>query len=268
MIAFGVLFVGFFVSQPCFIRRPMTDDLLQQYRAQGATKMPMFKDPSEWAVDQVTNFSYLFVGSNMTSNISHWDVSNGLYFDGMFLGATKFNHTLLSWDFSNAETFSRFLEGAVEYNQSLEIIAPNAVDFSFLLKGAVSYNAPLRVVGGTANITYEGMLQDAVLFNSELHVSPLSTATSVANMFENASKFNQLLDWTDLSVSADVSRVLFQADAFEWSLGCWPVNISSCSNASACVNCIPNIPPSDARDTTVIITVFVLVAASVFSVVA
>lgn len=54
-------------------------------------------------VSLITDFSYLFYAVSCNLDVSEWDVSNGIYFDGMFQDCTRFNCDLSKWKLDNAK---------------------------------------------------------------------------------------------------------------------------------------------------------------------
>lgn len=236
-------------SVPCVPRVRMTDALVAQ--VVNNDEFSNYSDPSLWATSSVTNFSNLFRGSNANPDVSDWDVSSGLYFDGMFSGARKFNRSLQQWDFSSALSLTDFLRDADGYNRPLSIVAPNARHFDFLLRGASQMASDVRLVGATAGVSFAGVLQNATMFNAKLDLAPLEYATSVSALLQNAPVFNQQLSWSMLSVNASTADVLRGASAFQWSLGCWPDPPSYAPNCSTstCANCaaVPAFVSSERR---------------------
>ena len=57
--------------------------------------------------------------TSFNADLSGWDVSNGEYFDAMFLYASKFNSDIGGWDVSKGKSFKRMFEYASDFDQNL-----------------------------------------------------------------------------------------------------------------------------------------------------
>ena len=62
-------------------------------------------DIGSWDVSNVSNFSYMFLGTTFNQDIGSWDVSSGTDFSNMFFDASAFNQDIGSWDVSNGTQF-------------------------------------------------------------------------------------------------------------------------------------------------------------------
>jgi len=100
------------------------------------------QDISAWDITSLDNMNGMFSGSSLTYSVSawdtssvttmqtvfanspynaplDWDVSNVIYFDGMFSGNTVFNQDISAWDTSSAGTFSSMFSGATSFDQNI-----------------------------------------------------------------------------------------------------------------------------------------------------
>jgi|GEM_PF-5251249 len=62
---------------------------------------------------------YMFEGSSIDVDISHWDVSNVVSMSGMFQSAKFFNQSIDSWNVSSVTNMSCMFCGAKSFNQPL-----------------------------------------------------------------------------------------------------------------------------------------------------
>jgi len=51
-----------------------------------------------------------FKCGNFNSDLSNWDVSNGIYFDYMFYNCNSFDANLSKWNVKKAQSYSGFVE--------------------------------------------------------------------------------------------------------------------------------------------------------------
>jgi surface protein len=68
-------------------------------------------DLSKWDVSNGITFNYMFSYCKIfNSDLSEWDVSNGESFEGMFVGCKSFDADLSGWNVSRARFWKFFAE--------------------------------------------------------------------------------------------------------------------------------------------------------------
>jgi len=102
-------------------------------------------DMSDWDVDNVKNFKAVFQEASMfNSDISNWNVGNGEDFSNMFLDASSFDQNLGSWNLGSANNLMDFLSDSG--------LSQSAYDMT--LSGWESQNLPPGLTVGVNNLNY------------------------------------------------------------------------------------------------------------------
>ena len=87
--------------------------------------------PLDWTLGTgATSLKYMFMNASaFNQDISNWNVSNILDFNGAFHSTTQFNQDLSSWNVANATTFQDFLQGGYSTaNYDLLLVAWDALN--------------------------------------------------------------------------------------------------------------------------------------------
>lgn len=131
-------------------------------------------------------------------NVSNWDVTGFVVFEGTFRNASKFNQPLNSWNMSSAVHLTSMFSGASAFNQNLNSWNMSSAEF------------------------LGGMFQDAVSFNRSIASWDLSKVTVVSEMFNNAKAFNKPINDWNFSPSLYSMYAMFKgASAFNQDISNW-----------------------------------------------
>jgi uncharacterized repeat protein (TIGR02543 family) len=131
--------------------------------------------------------------ASFNQDISSWDVSNVINFDGMFKGATSFNQDISSWDVSKAE------------------------DMAYMFMGASSFNQPLGSWDVSSLGNSRQMFKNATSFNQDISSWNISNVYNMSEMFMGASSYNQDLSAWNLSGVTNCASFYNSTDSWEAS---------------------------------------------------
>ena len=66
------------------------------------------------------NCGFMFLNAtHFNGDLSNWDMSNVVGFDGLFWGASAFNSDIGNWNVSSVRRMNNMFEGAASFNQNL-----------------------------------------------------------------------------------------------------------------------------------------------------
>ncbi len=143
-----------------------------------ATDMPDLS----MVTDMYGMFAYArsFTGDH---NFGNWDVSNVTNMEGMFGGASVFNHPIGGWNVGNVVTMENMFHGATRFNQDISEWDVSKVT------------------------TMKSMFHAAMRFNQELGNWNVGNVTSMNAMFSNANVFDQNIGGWDVSHVQDMANM-------------------------------------------------------------
>ena len=156
------------------------------------TNREVIHDITRWDVSNVSNFMFMFSGSNFNQDISNWDMSNARDLGLMFFN-TPFNQPIGNWDVSKTLGMS-------------------------LMFAESNFNQPI------GNWDVSKVRQMIEMFKSSQFNQPIgnwdvSNVDYISNMFRE-SPFNQDISNWDVSNAIDLSGILyktpFNKDLTKW----------------------------------------------------
>ena len=167
-----------------------------------------------WFDNQRRNLLILYLN---WKDLSSWDVSNVLFFSGMFQNATQFNGNLSLWD------------------------TRSGTSFSFMFQNAVSFSSDISGWDTARATSMRAMFRNATSFNSNLYQWDVGQARDTASMFADASNFNADLSRWEIDNVDNMDAMFSGARAFSQNLCAWGtrirsifVNVASMFSSSAC----------------------------------
>ena len=134
-------------------------------------RTPFNQDISNWYVNNVTGFGWLFVNSSFNNSIFHVDTSkvSNAYMNRMFIGS-PFNQDINSWNVENVTDFSAmFMDSSFNRDISgfINTMDPSAIITRMFTNSDLSNNLKL-VFGKTIfnnEFTYEQIIDASLLFS-------------------------------------------------------------------------------------------------------
>ncbi len=114
-------------------------------------------------VSNVIYMDAVFYGaSNFNADISDWDVSSAINMLYMFYGANSFNGDISNWDVSNVTTMAGMFYGASSFNGDISSWdVSNVTNMNNMFYGATLFNQDLSSWDAMQNIDREEMFTDA-----------------------------------------------------------------------------------------------------------
>jgi len=181
---------------------------------------------SGWNVSGVTKFSFCFYSYDFSKNvfdISKWDVSNGIYFHGMFSRAKRVGSDLSKWNVSSGISFnSMFHRSSVTSDISLwDVSSANNLNGMF---AQTSFSPDLSQWDVSSVTDFSGMFQGAT-FNSNISQWDVSSGNDFSGMFRKSSFNSDISQW-DVSSGTDFSR-MFQGSSFNSDISKWDVSFGT-----------------------------------------
>ena len=166
-----------------------------------------------------------FLGnSNITEDITGWDVSAVTNANSMFYGATAFNQDIGSWDVSSVTDMSMMLWDATAFNQDISGWDVSSVTNMYqMFSNAEVFNQDISDWDVSGVMDMGGMFSHAYTFNQNIGDWDVSGVTNMDYMFYHATSFDQNLgDW-------DISNVTSMVGLFDDS-GMWVDNYDATLN--------------------------------------
>lgn len=170
-----------------------------------------------WCVENVDDFSGVFrnLGTAFNHSLPGWNTSSGRDFSRMFYN-TSFNRPVSHFDVSRGTNFSGMFQLAGGFDQNVSMWSMGAAeDLSFMFAGATNFGGALPWDVSRVT-TADSMLLSASSFDhNSLSTWNVSSLQSARNFLGNARRFNQsLCTWGQLlSTSVDVTSMF-------WGSGC------------------------------------------------
>jgi hypothetical protein len=203
------------------------------------------EDVSNVNVSCITDFSYIFSPDRESASpsiaklssvdlthlytfnqdISNWDVSNGVNFEGMFKDSASFNKNINKWKVLNGTNFKNMFYGAEDFNQPLnDWNMENAESLEGMFREADTFNQNINSWNVRNVKVFANMFNSAYDYNQPLNDWEVSKATVFFGMFANAKKFNQpLSNWQPLEAKL-MAQMFFFAEAFNQDISSWNVD--------------------------------------------
>ncbi|MBC6411249.1 MAG: DUF285 domain-containing protein [Ekhidna sp.] len=171
-------------------------------------------DLSEWDVSNVKNMEGTFEHSSFNGDLSEWDVSKVTNMSGMFFD-TKFNQDISNWNTSKVTDMSDMFNSA-DFNQDISDWNVSSVtDMSFMFAGSITttfFNGDLSKWDVSKVTNMEGMFYLSP-FTGDLSDWDVSSVTNMSFMFAGESTIAPSFLNGDLS-KWDISSVTDMTDMF------------------------------------------------------
>ena len=183
-----------------------------------------FNDPnvSNWDVTGFVVFEGTFRNaSNFNQPLNSWNMSSAVHLTGMFSGASAFNQNLNSWDMSSAEFLGGMFQDAVSFNQSIASWDLSKVTVvSEMFNNAKAFNKPINDWNFSPSLySMYAMFKGASAFNQDISNWYMGNINNVISMFEGASSFNQdLTGWCTAKLLSTSNRSKFSISTESWVL--------------------------------------------------
>ena len=166
----------------------------------------MFKNATNFASQIFSNFDAnggsaslqeVFMGTKFDGvNITTWDVSNIMFFGGVFEDNAHFNQDIGDWDVGGAVGgFSNMFKGATSFNKDIsEWDTSSASNFSGMFQGASSFNQNIN--------TKPAITKHGATYNPWT-IKTSSGPNNLDNMLHGAAAFDQdISDWNMTHISS------------------------------------------------------------------
>ena len=98
---------------------PETKEELQDIIKQRIEQEGNEVDLNDIDVSNITDMSYLFIGTDFNGDISKWDVYNVTNMASMFLNCKSFNKDISKWDVSKVTNMNSMFERCESFNQNI-----------------------------------------------------------------------------------------------------------------------------------------------------
>jgi surface protein len=159
---------------------------------------------------------------NKNEAMAHWDVSNVIYLDNMFNGATHFNQDISGWFTEDVSDMSGMFDGATAFNQDIgEWDTESVTSMSNMFKNATAFNQDIDDWNTSSVRDMSGMFSGAADFNKSIGSWDTGSVTDMSDMFNGAIAFNQDIgNWNTSSVR-DMSGMFNNAIVFNQDIGNW-----------------------------------------------
>lgn len=156
------------------------------------------------------------------TSINHWDVSQVVSMNAMFMDCTHFNSPLNRWDVSNVVDFEGMFAGCTAFNQPIEqwnLKSAKKLDWMFYK--CERFNQPLNR-WDVSHVTSMRAIFANSAFNQPINAWDVSQVTDMWGMFRNTI-FNQPLEDWDVS-KVDRMGAMFYSSQFNRPIGNWDVS--------------------------------------------
>jgi len=232
---------------------------------------------SDFCVDYVDDFSFLFAYRSFNQDISGWNVSRSksfaytfTQFPGLIIepNRTRFNPDVSRWDVSRSKSFRAMFAYALDFNADLSRWnTSQSLDFTLFCNGCLQFNSDLNGWQTGNTISFSNMFHAALAFDggeAGLAKWDVSSGRDFSSMFLN-SAFNGDISGWDLSSGRTFEDMLltskfnqnlcawvpkFRPDSDFWLPGMVPMfggnecKSTLASLATMCFNCLPTSSPS------------------------
>ena len=174
-----------------------------------------YGDLSRVITTRITDMSGMFQNSNVTDDITSWDVSNVINMRAMFFNSPNFNQDISKWDVRNVRDMSYMFHRATSFNQDI-----GNWDVSTVRNDPSDPNDPFfDPYNG-----FVGMFFEASNFNQDIGSWDVRGATSLAEMFRGASSFNQDIGNWVVSNVVSLTGIFREATSFNGNISTWDVS--------------------------------------------
>ncbi len=170
-----------------------------------------------WDTSNVTDMSYMFLGSKINKPLENWNTSNVMNMKEMFWEAFEFNQKIgeksasnyTAWDTSKVTDMS----GMFGHQPSDDLNSGNEMIFN---------NNGNNLIFNTSNVeNMKNMFQNCKYFNQNLINWNTEKVTDMRNMFLKAELFNyDIKDWKTNNVT-NMSNMFSYAKEFNQDIGNW-----------------------------------------------
>lgn len=178
-------------------------------------------DLSLVCTSKINDFSGLFRNEVVSSDITDWDVSNGIDFTEMFRGST-FNQDISRWDMAFAIDLTRMFWETSIFNQPINTWDVSSVVNMSGMFGFSNFNQPLND-WNTQNVVYmDAMFRNNSLFNGDVSAWDVSNVQNMSLMFHYSTSFNQIVSNWNTSNVVNMAN-MFEGGVFNIDIGNWDV---------------------------------------------
>lgn len=153
-------------------------------------------------------------------SISLLDTNNITSFSFCFLGCSLFNQ-LIDWDFSSATALDYMLYQCSTYNQPINWHIPNVATVTNMLHTATSFNSQFKLTG-TSNLTNTNALfLFCSSFNQLVDIDDFSNVTTAINMHNGNTAYNQPVNHLSVVSLVDASNMYLGCSSLNQSFSSW-----------------------------------------------
>ncbi|MGB0525086.1 MAG: BspA family leucine-rich repeat surface protein, partial [Flammeovirgaceae bacterium] len=163
-------------------------------------------------LSHVTDLGSMFENAtNLTGDLSGWNVETVTNMSFMFEDAKQFNGDITTWNVSNVEDMSVMFRSAFAFNQDISNWnTGNARYVDNMFKNASAFNQDIGNWNVSSVENMEAMFENALAFNQDLSNWNVSNVTTMADMFDNSNMSNRnydhtLIGWSALTLQNNVS---------------------------------------------------------------
>jgi len=181
---------------------------------------------SSWNVSRATKFAFCFYDYDFADgvfDISQWDVSNGIYFHGMFYRAKRLEADLRNWNVSSGIAFNSMFQHS-NFNADLsqwDVSSANSLRAMF---AHTSSNPDLTKWDVSSVTDFSSMFHLANSFNADISQWDVSSGNDFSWMFYWASRFNADISQWDVGSGTDFGWMFSSANSFNANISVWDVS--------------------------------------------
>lgn len=154
-------------------------------------------DINAWDTSLITDMSEIFRGTEISCNISNWNVSGVIFMQYMFYDASAFSQDIAAWDVSSVVDMSGMFAGAESFNQDISLWDVSSVTSMYaMFFGAIVFDQDIGSwdVSGVVDMT--GILEEAIAFDKhicwDLHSSTSNFGNAGIHSGPRMSEYNSV----------------------------------------------------------------------------